>query len=281
MRLERMRLTRRAMLCVLGSASLPAWERPALADPRTTAQAVGIDQRNVGLLADPRALLDGKGTQPLIWGGRERCDPTDAACAAGGQLETGDQQQPVPSKPLEASAKVAFDVSIAGQLAGTLTVGLDRSAGPASVETFLQLCRGTLISREDQEPASFQSSKAASVQRDKVVVLGDLTRLGGSLELVRGRTKPLRVPVQPPSNDDTNTISHDQAGLLSVRRGGGSFQFMLTPRANPDLDRDNLVIGKIIDEDGMQLLARLNSLPVNNYDGAPLAKVQVSAVRVQ
>lgn len=90
----------------------------------------------------------------------------------------------------------------------------------------------------------------------------------------------MRVPVKPPTNDDRNSISHDQPGLLSVRRGGGSFQFTLTPSANPELDRDNLVIGKILDEGSMELLARLNSLPVNNYDGAPLAKVQVSAVRL-
>ena len=57
-------------------------------------------------------------------------------------------------------------------------------------------------------------------------------------------------------------------------------QFTLTPSANPELDRDNLVIGALLDEGSMQLLARLNSLPVNNYDGAPLAKVQVSAVRL-
>ena len=47
-------------------------------------------------------------------------------------------------------------------------------------------------------------------------------------------------------------------------------QFTLTPRANMALDRENLVIGKVLDADGMELLARLNSLPVNNYDGGPI-----------
>ena len=36
-----------------------------------------------------------------------------------------------------------------------------------------------------------------------------------------GRTKPQRFPVVPPTNDDANDLSHDAAGLLSVRRGGG------------------------------------------------------------
>lgn len=57
-------------------------------------------------------------------------------------------------------------------------------------------------------------------------------------------------------------------------------QFTLTPRANVELDRDNLVIGQLLDEESMSLLARLNSLAVNNYDSAPLAKVQITRVRV-
>ena len=38
------------------------------------------------------------------------------------------------------------------------------------------------------------------------------------------------------TNDDANTLSHDRAGLLSMRRGGGSFEFGLTPAPNPVLD---------------------------------------------
>ena len=221
-------LSRRSALSALLPTLLGAlWNGgalPALAaqDGRITAQGVGIDQK-VGLLADPRALIDGDGVQPLIWGGRDRCDPTDATCTAGGQVADA-AVQPVPMTPLEPSVKVAFDLSIAGQPAGRLSLGLDRSAGPSSVETFVRLCRGTLVSEPDDEPATFDSSRALKVERDKAVVLGDLTKKGGSLRLVSGRTKPLRVPVVPPSNDDTNSFSHNQPGLLSVRRGGGSFQ---------------------------------------------------------
>ena len=306
-----------ALLPSLVAALCTGDARPVLAsqEGRVTAQGVGIDQKNVGLLADPRAFIDGDGVQPLIWGGRDRCDPTDATCTAGGQAVADAAVQPVPTTPLEPSVKVAFDLSISGQPAGRLNLGLDRAAGPASVEAFVRLCRGTLVSEPDDEPASFDSSRALRVERDKAVVLGDVTKKGGSLRLVSGRTKPLRVPVVPPSNEDTNSFSHDQPGLLSVRRGGGSFQvrsralarggvvgsagprsaalaplqkvhaaartpppsatlappqFTLTPRANMALDRENLVIGKVLDADGMELLARLNSLPVNNYDGGPI-----------
>jgi hypothetical protein len=37
-------------------------------------------------------------------------------------------------------------------------------------------------------------------------------------------------------NGDANTLSHDRAGLLSMSRGGGAFEFGLTPAANTALD---------------------------------------------
>ena len=171
------------------------------------------------------------------------------------------------------------------------------------------------------------------------MVLGSLKVPNGQLRIMSGRTKPQRFPVVPPSNDDANDLSHDAAGLLSVRRGGGaplcgkrglgqrgaaqrglgqlglrhappatgeaqgglqprpasaklaavfwlpahtglalligSFEFMLTPAANAKLDKEWLVIGQIVEPEGMQVLARLNSLPTNNYDQTPIVLVKV------
>ena len=55
----------------------------------------------------------------------------------------------------------------------------------------------------------------------------------------------------------------------------GSFEFLLTPAANAKLDKEWLVIGQIMEPEGMQLLARLNSLPTNNYDQTPIVLVKV------
>ena len=63
-----------------------------------------------------------------------------------------------------------------------------------------------------------------------------------------------------------------------MRRGGGSFSFLLTPDANPALDREWIVIGQVLDNESMQILARLNSLPTNNYDQTPLAKMKIERV---
>lgn len=55
----------------------------------------------------------------------------------------------------------------------------------------------------------------------------------------------------------------------------GSFEFLLTPAANAKLDKEWLVIGQIMEPEGMQVLARLNSLPTNNYDQTPIVLVKV------
>ena len=54
------------------------------------------------------------------------------------------------------------------------------------------------------------------------VVLGSLKVPNGQLRIMSGKTRPQRYSVVPPSNDDANDLSHDAAGLLSVRRGGGA-----------------------------------------------------------
>jgi peptidyl-prolyl cis-trans isomerase B (cyclophilin B) len=104
--------------------------------------------------------------------------------------------------------------------------------------------------------------------------------VGGQTQLLFGQTRPVLFPVSPPPTDDSNAVHHDAAGLLSVRRGGGSFTFTLTPRPNPDLDRDEIVIGQVLNAEGMRLLERLNDLATNNYNRGALAKVVVERAKV-
>ena len=268
-------LGRRALLDALLLPILFSDPRSALAGDRTTAQTVGIDVGSP--LADPRAFGEEKG---IVWGGRERCDPTDATCQQGGVDAAESNVQPTPIAPsgLEITDQVRLTIGIANEVAGTIELGLYRSAAPASVDTFMQLARGTLISSEGDEPASYERSVALLVQRDKAITLGGLKKQGGQMVLVRGQTRPQRVPVQPPVNDDTNALTHAAAGLLSVKRGGGTFEFALTTRPNPSRDKENLVIGHVTK--GMELLERMNTLPTNNYNGGPMATVRIEGVTI-
>jgi len=228
-------------------------------------------------LLDPRDPFGAD--KGIVWGGRDRCDPTDAACQQGGVLDTS-TVQPVPATPsgVEISDRVKFTVSIAGEVAGEMVVGLFRSAAPQSVDTFVQLARGTLATAPGDAPASYARSVAKRVSKDQEVVLGVLKQQGGQTMLIAGQTRPKVVPVAALPADDANTLSHDAAGLVSMRKGGGSFEFSITTRASPNLDKELLVVGQVLE--GMELIERLNTLPTNNYNSGPMATVRLERIAV-
>ena len=81
----------------------------------------------------------------------------------------------------------------------------------------------------------------------------------------------MRVPPTTPPTESAG-LSHDAAGLLSVRRGGGTFDFGITSAATPEDDADFAVIGRVVE--GMDSVAALDAVTivkaadVLNADGA-------------
>ena len=134
-------------------------------------------------------------------------------------------------------------------------LGLYGDAAPASVATFRGLCTASLPGAPG---LTYRGSTVSRVERDRYVLLGKLS--GGE-----GRTFDREIDstgfvrttfverADSYRNSDDNRLSHgDRAGLLSVKRGGGSFEFMLTLRPDAALDRERLVIGEVLpDDDGV------------------------------
>ena len=98
------------------------------------------------------------------------------------------------------------------------------------------------------EPVSYVYSSIWSIQRGRRVNAGQ----------VQGKFALRVAPTFPPS--EAAGLSHDAPGLLSVRRGGGSFDFSLTTAPSPEDDGDFAVIGRVIE--GADALAALDALPV-------------------
>lgn len=71
----------------------------------------------------------------------------------------------------------------------------------------------------------------------------------------------MRLPPDTPT-DEARGISHDAPGLLSVRRGGGSFDFGLMPAAAPEFDDSYVVIGRALDAESLEAIAEMDKLPV-------------------
>jgi cyclophilin family peptidyl-prolyl cis-trans isomerase len=264
---------RRTLLRALLPAALSATWPPhhALAGERVLAQRVGTEQMPLGDLS-------------IVWGGKDRCDPTDSSCAQGGQSA----QQPTaaaavpPTAAHKVTDRVAVDLSVGGEPAGTLSFGLWREAAPKSVDAFVRLAGGTYVSDPGEAPAGYARAQASRLVSGEFIEFARvLKQPGGSSQLVAGVTKPQRVPCAPPlTADPPNGLAHTTAGLLSVRRGGGRFDFEVTTGMASSLDREQIIIGALTDEESMRLLARLDTLPTNNYGGGPLAAVKLESLAV-
>ena len=86
-------------------------------------------------------------------------------------------------------------------------------------------------------------------------------------------------PTTAASDGAERGLRHDAPGVVSMRRGGGAFEFTIAPAANPALDRENVVVGRVLR--GLDVLARLDQdIPVKRGAieldppplGAPVAR---------
>ena len=181
-------------------------------------------------------------------------------------LEAGLTMRPTPmlAGHLVRSALFASLASIGNLPPQPLTVGLYGDSAPKSVALFESLCAGTLSSG-----LTYAGSSVSRIERDKLILAGGLA--GGSTRVVDrkiDRTGYVRSEMVNRAdefvNDDANALSHDRAGLVSMQRGGGAFEFVLTPAANPSLDATRIVIGEALGDDresNLRLIAALNDLP--------------------
>ena len=157
-----------------------------------------------------------------------------------------------------------------------LIIGLFGSDAPEATAVFSSICKGELqapcpaevdLSSEVMErtkqakkaaykaclgaqatPVSYAYSQVWSVQSGKRIDAG----------AVSGKFALRQAPLTPVT--EASGLSHDAAGLISVRRGGGSFDFGITTAPAPEYDADYVVIGRVID--GMDSVKYLDAVTV-------------------
>jgi cyclophilin family peptidyl-prolyl cis-trans isomerase len=164
----------------------------------------------------------------------------------------------------DVTAKVSLDFSVARQRQESVILGIYGNEAPTASKIFLSLCRG-----DYGDGISYDGSQVSRVQRNKRIDVGRLSKGGGQKQetwtdfsgKVRIRSVDLARSVV---HSDSNTLSHDSAGIVSVPRGGGSFLFTIAPKANADLDEENVVIGKVLS--GMSTIEKINAVPVSQED---------------
>ena len=160
---------------------------------------------------------------------------------------------------------VFMDLSIAGTRMGRLKMELFADVVPKTVENFRQLCTGEF--QRNGFPVGYKGCTFHRVIKGFMIQGGDFLHHDGT-----GRTS-----IYGDSFADENfVVPHAGAGLLSMANSGpntNGCQFFLTCAATDWLNNKHVVFGKLLDEDSLFLLRKIENLSVGANSRPKLAVV--------
>ncbi|KAL1503687.1 hypothetical protein AB1Y20_012160 [Prymnesium parvum] len=157
--------------------------------------------------------------------------------------------------------RVQLEVAVGTAEPRPLVIGLYGDAAPASAALFRQLCFASIPSAPG---VGYTGSVASRIERGRAISIGrppagEAQYLERSIDQTGYVRTTLVNRADAFPNSDENSLSHDRPGVVSMRRGGRDFEFVITPAANPSLDAERVVVGQVLD--GLELVAEIDAVP--------------------
>jgi len=163
-----------------------------------------------------------------------------------------------------ANPRVALDIRIGEEAAGTVVLELFTDVVPKTAENFRALCTG-----EKGEGMTYAGSPFHRIIPEFMIQGGDFTRGNGTGgKSIYGDRFP----------DENFQIKHTEAGLLSMANAGpntNGSQFFITVAPTPWLDGKHVVFGKVVE--GMDVIRAMEA--VGSRSGETSKPVKLESCR--